>query len=427
MLKITSFNSIAVAFVLIATHTEESVAQSHGIPEIPPCNIELPSTPSSFLIVDRNYQFPDVQGNTYIKVDHGFPVYWACPGGQFNAPGYNVDGQVANCRGGGFLNGQFQYITHKNLTCTLTDPARPALAEIYSNPDIRCEGGSRPVEVGYNINREFARVLVICYKMYENIPVYAKYTITKWTSLIKNYRSPPSKYFFSGDLISGDVPRVYTDIESSFEELGVAHYINESYFLQKGHLASSDELLYPFQKDATYNLANVAPQWNTFDESNWAALEQAVIDLVASGDVGDKATVLTGTLKVATLNNRSGVPVELYLQNGHFPVPRWFWKIVYLPDLQFGAIFFGYNNIYDKKIKVDAEFLNDICTVDILETIRSSWSLQLIDNSVATNGFVYACALKTNQIVDPLIREIVTNTLDEFGTRNVEVFAKRTK
>ncbi|XP_063913700.1 uncharacterized protein LOC135130275 [Zophobas morio] len=426
MLKERSFTSATVAvFLFIATYIPENIAQNGPRP----CSIDVPSGARSFLIVDENYQFPKVQDGHFIYVEHMGATYWACPGGQFTTPGYNVNGQVANCRDATHYNFQYQPLTYKNLSCILIEKTRPDLAEIYNNPNIRCEGDSytTPVEVGYNINRGFARVLVICYQMTERIPLYTKYTINKGTSWLQDYLPPPSNYFFAGDLISGDVTHVYSDVKASFQELGVSQYINETYFLQRGHLASSDELLYPIQRDATYNLANVAPQWNTFDESNWYTLEQAVIDLVENEDVGDNATVLTGTLKVATLNNQNGVPVELYLQDGRFPVPRWFWKIVYLPDLQFGAIFFGYNNIYESKIKVDAEFLNDICTVDILETIRGSWSLQLIDNSVATNGFIYACALKPDQIIEPLVREIVTNTLDEFGTRNVEVFAKRTK
>ncbi|KAJ3656590.1 hypothetical protein Zmor_015659 [Zophobas morio] len=424
MLNERSFTSATVAvFLFIATYIPENIAQNGPRP----CSIDVPSGALSFLIVDEKYQFPKVHEGNFIYVEHNAATYWACPGGQFSTPGYNVNGQVANCRDTTHYNGQFQPLTYKNLTCILIDKTRPDLAEIYDNPNIQCEGYSRRAEVGYNINRGFARVLVICYQMDEGIPLYTKYTITKWTRLLEDYQPPPSNYFFAGDLISGDVTHVYSDVKAAFQELGVSQYINETYFLQRGQLASSDELFYPFQKDATYNLANVAPQWNTFDESNWHILEQAVIDLVANEDVGDNATVLTGTLKVATLNDQNGVPVELYLQDGRFPVPRWFWKMVYLPDLQFGAIFFGYNNIYDSKIKVDAEFLKEICTVDTLESIRSSWSLQLIDNNVATNGFIYACALKPDQIIEPLVREIVTNTLDEFGTRNVEVFAKRTK
>ncbi|KAJ3656585.1 hypothetical protein Zmor_015654 [Zophobas morio] len=427
MAKKISFTVITgIVFVFLTSLTSKSASQSHGIPDIPSCYVDVTES-LSFLIVDENYQFPNVHQNSVIHVFHNAALYWACPEGQFNSPGYNVNGQVANCRGGGFLNGQFQVITHKNLTCTLSDTTRPALTEIYDNPNIRCEGHSRPVEVGYTINREFARVLVICFQMDKGIPLYTKYTITKWARLIPNYRPPPSKYFFSGDLISGDVSHVYSDVKASFENLGFSRHINETYFVQEGRLASSDELLYPFQRDATYNLANVAPQWNTFDESNWWALEQAVVDLVTNGDVGNNATVLTGTLKVSTLNDWKGVPVELYLQDDRFPVPRWFWKLVFFPDLKFGAIFFGYNNIYDKKIKVDAEFLREICHVDILETIRGSWSLDSINNSDQVMGYIYACGLKPEQIIDPLIREIVNNALNEFGTRNVDVFDNSAK
>ncbi len=198
-------------------------------------------------------------------------------------------------------------------------------------------------------------------------------------------------------------------------------YINDTHFIKIGNLAPYEHFFYIFQRDATYHLANSAPQWNTFDEGNWKVVEQGVLDFSQDAFVYGDATVLTGTLKVATLANSSGVPVEIYLYYGRVPVPRWFWKLIYYDDFNVGVIFFGFNNPYASKNEVDTEFLTEVCSVDVFESAATSWHLEDVDNTDPALGFIYACRVNLDEILDPLVNSIVSNVLP-MEIRRADIF-----
>ena len=143
---------------------------------------------------------------------------------------------------------------------------------------------------------------------------------------------------------------VYNDINSNLDNLGLGNYVNDTFYLRKGSLASQWDFLYTYQRDATFDLTNVAPQWNSVGNGNWEAIISGVQKFLQNQGTGDEAKIISGTLKVATLTNSSGSNVELYLLNGQVPVPRWFWKLVYISELNVGAIFFVYNNIVNQEL-----------------------------------------------------------------------------
>ncbi|KAJ3656594.1 hypothetical protein Zmor_015662 [Zophobas morio] len=414
----TFTESVALFLVLL---TLESTAN----PGPPRCFIDLVDNPDNVspLIVDTDYNFPNPTNLTGVSIHSGQRLYWACPGGYFSEPGFNVNGQIAHCGGGTFHTGQGHPILYENVTCTLIDALRPHLTEIHINPGVLCElGTSRPISIGYSVNHNFVKVLDACFQTDVNIPLYTKYTLTRWASLIPNHREPPSRYFYAVDIIHADVANVYNDINGNLENLGLENYINDTFFLTKGSLSSQWEFLYTYQRDATFDLTNVAPQWNSVGSGNWGAIISGVQTFLELGGIGDEAKVISGTLKVATLTDSSGSDVELYLLNGKVPVPRWFWKLIYFPELHFGAIFFVYNNIYHEKSQVDAEFLAEICVNDVLLDVIAGWSLDDIKYDDQTGGFAYACVLNTAQILDPVILKVVANFLAEVGVQAVNLF-----
>ncbi|KAJ3656586.1 hypothetical protein Zmor_015655 [Zophobas morio] len=297
-----------------------------------------------------------------------------------------------------------------NFTCT--DRARP-YAEVVPVYETKCENDVSAFKAGYTISalNEFIPVFTGCFWLY-NTPLYVKHKVNKWARSGQNYPDAP-RYVSDYELFDEDALDDYDNYEARFEEMGLQEYVNDQHYLTKGQLAPHDDFLYVLQRDATYNLANVAAQWNTFDEGNWRTLENAIINLLQSQD-SEGASVVTGTLKTATLTNSTGDEIELRIAR-LITVPRWFWKIVYFPGVHFGAIFFGYNNPYVTKFAVDAEFLTEICTTNALGTLQDSWMLNDIDNTDPFMGYTYACELTKAQIIDPLIGEIVTNFLAELN------------
>ncbi|KAJ3656589.1 hypothetical protein Zmor_015658 [Zophobas morio] len=370
------------------------------------------------LITQAKGQFVEPSANGSIHIGFRESMYISCPGGQFTPPGLNPRGQFMNCMEGTTITiGASATLDFANFTCT--DRARPYV-EVTIDTEIQCENGTFGLRAGYTVSdlNGFVTVYTACFRLCDT-PLYIKSKVNKWARSGQNYPEAP-RYVFDFGIFCGNALERYDNYEARFEEMGLQDYINDVHYLTKGQLAPHDDFLYVLQRDATYSLVNVAPQWNTFDEGNWRSLENGILNLLQSQDI-EGATILTGILKIATLTNSTGDEIELRIATTA-TVPRWFWKIIYFPELHFGAVFFGYNNPYVNKFLVDAEFLREICSTDIFGTLQSSWMLNDIDNTDPFLGYTYACPLNTVQIIDPLIGEIVTNFLGELNVTKSGIF-----
>ena len=51
-----------------------------------------------------------------------------------------------------------------------------------------------------------------------------------------------------------------------------------SIYFAKGHISPDAAFVYDAEQDATYFYSNVAPQFQSFNNGNWKALERAVRD-----------------------------------------------------------------------------------------------------------------------------------------------------
>merc|ERR1712218_303199 len=67
-------------------------------------------------------------------------------------------------------------------------------------------------------------------------------------------------------------------------------------YFAKGHLSPDAAFVYNVQQDATYYFINVAPQFQSFNNGNWKALEGSVRDLGAK--LGRDLVVATGTHEI---------------------------------------------------------------------------------------------------------------------------------
>ena len=70
------------------------------------------------------------------------------------------------------------------------------------------------------------------------------------------------------------------------------------YFCSRGHLTPSGAFNTEAERKLTFIMTNVAPQWQPFNEGNWAAVEQAVKNYVQC--VQHDVYVFTGTGKFTT-------------------------------------------------------------------------------------------------------------------------------
>ena len=72
----------------------------------------------------------------------------------------------------------------------------------------------------------------------------------------------------------------------------------DPYFCSRGHLTPNGAFNTRAERDLTFIMTNVAPQWQAFNGGNWAAVEQAVKKYVQA--VGHDVYVFTGIGKFTT-------------------------------------------------------------------------------------------------------------------------------
>merc|ERR1712180_259936 len=115
-------------------------------------------------------------------------------------------------------------------------------------------------------------------------------------------------------------------------------------YFAKGHLSPDAAFVYNVLQDATYYFINVAPQFQSFNNGNWKALEMAVRDLGTK--FGRDLVVTTGTHEVLEYPDKSNSPTDIYLARieSYVPAPKYYWKVVQDPETKTGAAFIGLND-----------------------------------------------------------------------------------
>lgn len=182
---------------------------------------------------------------------------------------------------------------------------------------------------------------------------------------------------------------------------------NNNYYLARGHLTAKTDFVYGEQQRLTFYFINAAPQWQTFNAANWETLESNVRTYASNRDVN--LIVYTGTHGTATLpHEKTGVDTPLYLYvdenaNKAIPIPYIYWKIVYEPISQAGAVFIGVNNPYLNKPE-------KLCTDRTEEIDWLTWK-----PNDRVKGFCYTCTYEdfknvVNYLPDLEVKSLLTSS-----------------
>lgn len=162
-------------------------------------------------------------------------------------------------------------------------------------------------------------------------------------------------------------------------------------YLSRGHLAPDADFLYREWQEATYFYSNVAPQWQSFNNGNWKAVEESVRNYAKSR--GLTLSIHTGTLDVLKLADSTGRYREVWLaedsktKKKKIPVPLYYWKAVTREDTGKTIVFVGINNIHIQRITRSKVFCSDICA-------ESGWDKVLPDRSSISSGYTFCCELE---------------------------------
>lgn len=158
-------------------------------------------------------------------------------------------------------------------------------------------------------------------------------------------------------------------------------------FLSRGHLAAKTDFIFELQQIATFWFTNVAPQWQSFNGSNWEKFENSLRKMAADSSLN--LDVYTGTFGIMTTLDIKDIAVELYLhiddnKTGFIPVPKIFYKVVIDEKSKNGIAIIGVNNPFINEEDIKKSYL--LCD-DIADKIKwIQWDVHNIQN-----GYMYAC------------------------------------
>ena len=247
------------------------------------------------------------------------------------------------------------------------------------------------IEIGWKINSSFIKQLIVCHDQLSANTLYAT-SIIRGTSILADDESNTRPAFRKGPYFNGiDVDKAYTQ-RNQFtvltQILGSAtlarRYLDpsKSFYFARGHLAPDGDFLDAASQDSTYYYINCAPQWQSFNNGNWKALETAVRNLAAERKAD--YTIFTGTFGLMTLPDVQGRQKRLFLANGQIPVPKYFWKVIHEPATKKATAVIGINNPHLATITGADVFCPDVCPSWIkFERLR------------ITSGYTFCCTVQS--------------------------------
>jgi hypothetical protein len=155
-------------------------------------------------------------------------------------------------------------------------------------------------------------------------------------------------------------------------------------YFARGHLSPDAAFIYNVLQDATYYFINIAPQFQSFNNGNWKALEGGVRDLGAK--LGRDLVVTTGTHEVLEYPDKNNSPTDIFLARieSFVPAPKYYWKVVQDPETKTAAAFIGLNDPHRNVAPL--ELCKNRCSE------MSSWVDWEINN--LDSGYMYCCSVE---------------------------------
>ncbi|XP_008546399.1 uncharacterized protein LOC103570437 [Microplitis demolitor] len=290
----------------------------------------------------------------------------------------------------------FSEFNFKNISCNYfpNHVARKTESNCYNN--------NTHIEIGFlitdvNNNDEFLRTFELCFNDTRHWTYFTHY---KLTNKIGNFQSgfPRPRQWTSSNFSSNynleKLYKVSTQVASFELLLGSKKLaskfvaVNSTRFLSKGHMVAKGDFVYGNEQRSTFWYLNAAPQWQSFNGGNWNILEKNIRTFASKR--GLNLEIYTGVhdqMKIVIEEvDKNEVPVFLFVNETArvLEVPRFYWKIIYQPEIRKGTAFVGLNDPYRKSVTQDMF----ICR-DVSEDMDIKW-LKWNKKSL-TKGISYVC------------------------------------
>ncbi|EFX85987.1 hypothetical protein DAPPUDRAFT_313567 [Daphnia pulex] len=258
-----------------------------------------------------------------------------------------------------------------------------------------CSTTGTKIEIGWQVNSAYINQLTVCHVQSNDNTLYAIHTIYGANAAADDKANARPSFRKGNYFVGVDVETAYSqagqlvtvsDIVGS-STLG-AQYIDttKSYYFARGHLAPDGDFIDAGSQDATYYYINAAPQWQSFNNGNWKALEAGTRDLAISRVID--VVVYTGTFETLTLADVKGVQKPIYLakdgnNNNVLPAPKYYWKVVHDPASNKATAFIGINNPHLTSVSGADVFCTDVCS----QVGWMSWS----NRFDIPKGYMFCC------------------------------------
>merc|ERR1719322_2157249 len=350
------------------------------------CSVQLDNLSGKYppmLTQNSDFKYPtseEADGSRLLKFDEDEQLDLYCHGSlRYQETTTVVDGDGVDtgasklslkCSEGQFLNLQtLTPVSVETATCSRKQEAR-LVRDNQVCSDVGADGRLNDlsqlvrVSIGWQIEENFIEQIGICHdeKLYSTI--WSNYTLHGVNIDFRDkdparpsFRIDTSynKRFFTWTTSTG-MNNYYSknnQVEESTKVLGtnslggvqiIENSASGTNYFAKGHLSPDAAFIYNLEQDATYYFINVAPQFQSFNNGNWKALEMAVRDLGTK--FGRDLVVTTGTHEVLEYPDKSNSPTDIYLARieSYVPAPKYYWKVVQDPETKTGAAFIGLND-----------------------------------------------------------------------------------
>eukprot|EP00095_Tigriopus_kingsejongensis_P005604 snap_masked-scaffold541_size141817-processed-gene-0.7 protein:Tk05604 transcript:snap_masked-scaffold541_size141817-processed-gene-0.7-mRNA-1 annotation:"duplex-specific nuclease" len=306
---------------------------------------------------------------------------------------------------GGLLDVSGQVVPWTNLTCS-----RSIRERVERDDRAPCgpEGRGVRVVIGWLApSGSLKPQIQVCHDPVSEATFYARHTLFGGAIGAREVASARPSYFKEGGFYKQTSANQAYKLRTQRETLksilgpvvGARIFNYKTSYLAKGHLAPDADFIYREWQRATYYFLNVAPQWQSFNNGNWKAVEAAVRNYASL--TGANLDVFTGTLDPLKLQSDAGIPKALHLarkdaddpQSGFdlIPVPEFFWKLVYHPGVNQAIVFVGLNDpFFEGNPDREMQICPDICA-------SQKWFF-LYQKNIA-KGYTYCCRYQDFQAV----------------------------
>jgi len=406
------------------------------------CSLDLEGIKGEYpplLLKNRAFAFPTSDGqekNRILSFKEGEELEVYCHGSSYSQKKMNMSiaagiaGPAFNltCSSGKFYSAETE-INVGSLTCNLRQEPRLVRTQEQCSP-IGADGTTNNInnlwliQIGWQINDTFIEQIRICHDesiystIWTNHTIYGAsinsrdvdagrpsfridnsrlkrfYTWGTSTKLNKLYSKRAqaitvNKLLATGNKINGNVL-----IETSRR--------GTNYFA-KGHLAPDAAFIFDVLQDATYYFFNVAPQFQSFNNGNWKALEMNTRELASK--LGRDVSVYTGTHGILEYPDKNNNLTQIFLYNSdngekYVPAPLYYWKVLYDQESDTSAAFIGLNDPH--ATAPPQQLCTNVCSgMDWVD-----WNISELDA-----GYMYCCSVEEARKAIPSIPDIKTDGL----------------